>query len=93
MLLCYTGIIDYSLIRPYLLPSRLAGDVYEVFLDEMLPELLLRKWFQRDGSPGTFFLSCAAISGQCFSQTVGYNVMAQCHSLRGLLCTSIREAT
>ncbi|GFW70313.1 uncharacterized protein TNCV_5131391 [Trichonephila clavipes] len=58
----WAGIIHDHLIRPYLLPRRLDGGTYLVFLQEVLPVLLqsvsanikARMWFQHDGVPAHF---------------------------------------
>ncbi|GFS78149.1 uncharacterized protein TNCV_1107611 [Trichonephila clavipes] len=58
----WTGIIHNHLIGPYLLPRRLDGRTYLVFLQEVLPVLLqsvpdnikARMWFQHDGTPAQF---------------------------------------
>ena len=55
----WARVIQYHPVRPYLLPRRLEGDAYLVFLQEVLPELLnhvpasirRRMWFRRDGTP------------------------------------------
>ncbi|GFW09165.1 uncharacterized protein TNCV_2101191 [Trichonephila clavipes] len=49
-------------VGPYILPSRLADRTYNIFLQEVLPELLVdvppsvhsRMWFQHDGAPAHF---------------------------------------
>lgn len=56
----WAGIIGNHLIGPYLLPERLTGHVYSVFLEQVLPGLLEnipnqdRIWFQHDGAPAHF---------------------------------------
>lgn len=58
----WAGIVHDYLIGPYLLPTRLDGESYLVFLQEVLPELLnhvpalirRRMWFQHDGAPAHF---------------------------------------
>ena len=58
----WAGIVHDYLIGPYLLPTRLDGDSYLVFLQEVLPGLLndvpppirRRMWFQHDGAPAHF---------------------------------------
>ena len=58
----WAGIINGRLIGPYLLPARLTGANYLIFLQEILPELLqdiplgIRQhmWFQHDGAPPHF---------------------------------------
>lgn len=58
----WAGIIGDSLIGPYILPNKLNGPTYLVFLREILPELLdnvpleVRQsmWFQHDGAPPHF---------------------------------------
>ncbi|GFX83613.1 uncharacterized protein TNCV_325621 [Trichonephila clavipes] len=57
-----SGIVHNNLVGPYILPSRLTGRTYNIFLQEVLPELLVdvppsvrsRMWFQRDGAPVHF---------------------------------------
>jgi hypothetical protein len=57
-----TGIIDDHLIGPYLLPLRLTGDIYLIFLQGTLPALLEpvplevrhEMWFQHNGAPAHF---------------------------------------
>ncbi|GFV12386.1 transposable element Tcb1 transposase [Trichonephila clavipes] len=54
----WAGIVDDSLLGPYILPPRLDSHKYLVFLQEVLPELLSdvpapirrRMWFQQDGA-------------------------------------------
>ena len=51
-----------NLVGPYILPSRLTGHTYSIFVQEVLPELLsnvspavrTRMWFQHDGAPTHF---------------------------------------
>lgn len=58
----WAGIVNDFLIGPYLLPNRLNGRTYVIFLEEVLPELLdsvpvaVRNtmWFQHDGAPSHF---------------------------------------
>lgn len=58
----WAGIINDSLIGPYILPERLNGQTYLIFLQDVLPELLedlpinIRRqmWFQHDGAPAHF---------------------------------------
>ncbi|XP_066590841.1 histone-lysine N-methyltransferase SETMAR-like [Prorops nasuta] len=58
----WAGIIDDYIVGPYLLPSRLTGNMYVEFLEETLPQLLediplsIRRimWFQSDGAPAHF---------------------------------------
>lgn len=55
----WAGIIGEYVIGPYILPNRLNGENYFIFLDTVLPELLedlplnirRRLWFQHDGAP------------------------------------------
>lgn len=55
----WAGIIDDFLVGPYLMPNRLTGQNYEIFLREVLPlqledvPLIIRNrmWFQHDGAP------------------------------------------
>ncbi|GFV48916.1 uncharacterized protein TNCV_1343251 [Trichonephila clavipes] len=57
-----SGIVHNNLAGPYILPSRLTGRTYNIFLQEVLPELLVdippsvcsRMWFQHDGAPAHF---------------------------------------
>ena len=59
----WAGIVGNNLIGPYLLPYRLTGRVYTIFLRDVLPELLedvpleTRRlmWFQHDGAPAHYF--------------------------------------
>ena len=61
----WAGIVDGRLIGPYLLPPRLTGPIYKIFLEEVLPELLeevpmrVRRlmWLQHDGAPAHFSLA------------------------------------
>lgn len=58
----WAGILHDYIIGPYLLPDRLNGATYLVFLQQVLPELLavvprhLRAtmWFQHDGAPAHY---------------------------------------
>lgn len=58
----WAGIVNDTLIGPYLLPNRLNGQNYLIFLQDVLPELLeviplnIRQnmWFQHDGAPAHF---------------------------------------
>lgn len=58
----WAGIINDYLIGPYILPPRLTGRIYSIFLEEVLPGLLedipldIRQhlWFQHDGAPAHF---------------------------------------
>lgn len=58
----WAGIVNDYLIGPYLLPTRLNGRCYRIFLEEVLPELLQevpigvrnQMWFQHDGAPAHF---------------------------------------
>lgn len=58
----WAGIVNDFLIGPYLLPTRLSGGSYLIFLKEVLPQLLHdvpiairnRMWFQHDGAPAHF---------------------------------------
>ncbi|GFV60961.1 uncharacterized protein TNCV_4716151 [Trichonephila clavipes] len=58
----WAGIVHNNLVGPYILPSRLTGRTYNIFLQEVLPELLVdvppfvrsRMWFQHDGAPAHF---------------------------------------
>ncbi|GFT90330.1 hypothetical protein TNCV_193291 [Trichonephila clavipes] len=53
--------------RPYILPDRLTGPRYLIFLEQVLPELLdsahvtaatrTSMWFQQDGAPAHFSIS------------------------------------
>ncbi|GFV38191.1 uncharacterized protein TNCV_710141 [Trichonephila clavipes] len=55
------------LIGPYILPDRLTGPRYLIFLEQVLPELLdsahvtaatrISMWFQQDGAPAHFSIS------------------------------------
>lgn len=62
----WAGIIDNFVVGPYLLPARLDGHVYRIFLEHTLPELLedvplnIRRniVFQHDGAPAHFGLNC-----------------------------------
>ena len=55
----WAGIIGNNLVGAYLLPTRLTGDLYEVFMRQKLPEVLddvplcipSQMWFQEDGAP------------------------------------------
>lgn len=58
----WAGMIHDHLIGPYLLPDRLDGQKYLIFLQQVLPDLLqhvpanVRRimWFQHDGAPAHF---------------------------------------
>lgn len=58
----WAGIIGDLLIGPYIIPNRLNGPVYLVFIRDILPELLqdvplnirYDMWFQHDGAPAHF---------------------------------------
>jgi hypothetical protein len=58
----WAGIIDNCVVGPYVLPDRLNGPAYCVFLQEVLPVLLqdvpltVRRdmWFQHDEAPAYF---------------------------------------
>ncbi|GFV75807.1 uncharacterized protein TNCV_1757351 [Trichonephila clavipes] len=58
----WVGIVHNNLVGPYILPSRLTGRTYNIFLQEVLPELLVdvppsvrsRMWFQHDGDTAHF---------------------------------------
>jgi hypothetical protein len=58
----WAGIVNDQLIGPYILPNRLNGQRYLIFLQDVLPELLedvpmaIRQdmWFQHDGAPPHF---------------------------------------
>ena len=60
----WAGIIGDHLIGPYLLPPRLNGKIYKIFLEETLPDLMddlplaVRQdmWFQQDGAPAHYTL-------------------------------------
>ncbi|GFY04643.1 uncharacterized protein TNCV_418991 [Trichonephila clavipes] len=57
----WAGILGDHLIGPYILPNRLTGPRYLIFLEQVLPELLdsahvtaatrTSMWFQQDGAP------------------------------------------
>ncbi|GFU96073.1 uncharacterized protein TNCV_2564811 [Trichonephila clavipes] len=61
------GILGDHLIGPYILPDRLTGPRYLIFLEQVLPELLdsahvtaatrTSMWFQQDGAPAHFSIS------------------------------------
>lgn len=61
----WAGIIGDMLIGPYVMPGRLNGVSYAIFLEEVLPTLLvdvpattrLNMWFQHDGAPPHFALN------------------------------------
>ncbi|EFN71217.1 hypothetical protein EAG_05969, partial [Camponotus floridanus] len=58
----WAGIINNFLIGPYILPLRLNGNIYRIFLEEVLPELMedvplvtrRQMWFQHDGASAHF---------------------------------------
>ena len=58
----WCGIVGDHLIGPYILPPRLCGPMYRVFLRDVLPELLenvpldtrRNMWFQHEGTPVHF---------------------------------------
>ncbi|GFX45512.1 uncharacterized protein TNCV_2740491 [Trichonephila clavipes] len=63
----WAGILGDHLIGPYILPDRLTGPRYLIFLEQVLPELLdsahvtaatrTSMWFQQDGAPAHFSIS------------------------------------
>ncbi|GFW71448.1 DUF4817 domain-containing protein [Trichonephila clavipes] len=63
----WAGILGDHLIGPYILPDRLAGPRYLIFLEQVLPELLdsahvtaatrTSMWLQQDGAPTHFSIS------------------------------------
>ncbi|GFS96651.1 uncharacterized protein TNCV_3944271 [Trichonephila clavipes] len=63
----WAGILGDHLIGPYILPDRLTGPRYLIFLEQVLPELLdsahvtaathISMWFQQDGAPAHFSIS------------------------------------
>ncbi|GFW05831.1 uncharacterized protein TNCV_603031 [Trichonephila clavipes] len=63
----WAGILGDHLIGPYILPDRLNGPRYLIFLEQVLPELLdsahvtaatrTSVWFQQDGAPAHFSIS------------------------------------
>ncbi|GFX86293.1 DUF4817 domain-containing protein [Trichonephila clavipes] len=63
----WAGILGDHLIGPYILPDRLTGPRYLIFLEQVLPELLdsahvtaatrTSMWFQKDGVPAHFSIS------------------------------------
>ncbi|GFW16819.1 uncharacterized protein TNCV_2759471 [Trichonephila clavipes] len=63
----WAGILGDHLIGPYILPDRLTGPHYLIFLEQVLPELLdsahvtaatrTSLWFQQDGAPAHFSIS------------------------------------
>lgn len=69
----WAGIIGDKLIGPYLLPPRLNAQVYALFVQDTLPELLddvpldvrQRMWFQHDGAPAHF----GAAARQCLDHS------------------------
>ncbi|GFV09376.1 uncharacterized protein TNCV_1623531 [Trichonephila clavipes] len=64
--LCETASFQKA-ARPYILPDRLTGPRYLIFLEQVLPELLdsahvtaatrTSMWFQQDGAPAHFSIS------------------------------------
>lgn len=58
----WVGILNDTLLGPYILPNRLSAQSYIVFLRDVLPDLLqdvplqqrLDLWFQHDGAPAHF---------------------------------------
>ncbi|KFM68287.1 hypothetical protein X975_24767, partial [Stegodyphus mimosarum] len=64
----WPGRLEDRLLRPYLLPERLSGQSYLVFLNEVLTEFfhdiplaaIQGLWFQHDGAPAHF---CAPVRG------------------------------
>ncbi|GFU94576.1 uncharacterized protein TNCV_1265471 [Trichonephila clavipes] len=63
----WAGILGDHLIGPYILPDRLTGPRYLIFLEQVLPDLLdsahvtaatrTSMWFQQDGAPAHFSIS------------------------------------
>ncbi|GFV18747.1 uncharacterized protein TNCV_4756341 [Trichonephila clavipes] len=63
----WAGILGDHLIGPYILPDRLTGPRYLIFLEQVLPELFdnayvtavtrTSMWFQQDGAPAHFSIS------------------------------------
>ena len=70
----WAGIVHNQLIGPYILPERLTGNVYNIFLEEVLPGLLenvplgirRRLWFQHDGAPAHYDLNVRRFLDQQF---------------------------
>ncbi|GFW95227.1 uncharacterized protein TNCV_314301 [Trichonephila clavipes] len=58
----WAGIVHNNLVGPYIPPSRLTDRTNNLFLQEVLPELLVdvpssvrsQMWFQHDGAPAHF---------------------------------------
>ncbi|GFV67601.1 uncharacterized protein TNCV_4622811 [Trichonephila clavipes] len=76
----WAGIIHDHLIGPHLLPRRMGGGTYLVFLQEMLPVLLqsvpsnikARMWFQHDGAPAHFIADVrSALDTACPRRWIG----------------------
>lgn len=72
----WAGIIDGYLIGPYLLPNRLTGPIYLVFLQQVLPDLLddvpvqirHEMWLQHDGAPAHYSLDVRRYLNQTFGE-------------------------
>ena len=70
----WAGIVHNQLIGSYILPERLTGNVYKIFLEEVLPGLLdnvplgirRRLWFQHDGAPAHYALNVRRFLDQQF---------------------------
>ncbi|GFW83210.1 uncharacterized protein TNCV_3237571 [Trichonephila clavipes] len=76
--------------RPYILPDRLTGPRYLIFLEQVLPELLdsahvtaatrTSMWFQQDGAPAHFSISVQNhLDATCGERWIGRGV--QCIGL------------
>lgn len=61
----WTGILGDYLVGPYILPDRLSGATYRIFLEHVLPRLLQAvplpiqsdMWFMHDGAPAHFAIT------------------------------------
>ena len=70
----WAGIVSDNLIGPYLMPSPLNGEVYRVFLQEVLPQLLenvplnIRRlmWYQHDGAPAHYYRGARQVLDETF---------------------------
>ncbi|GFT32354.1 transposase-like protein [Trichonephila clavipes] len=79
----WAGILGDHLIGPYILPDRLTGSRYLIFLEQVLPELLdsahftaatrTSMWFQQDGAPAHFSISVRNhLDATCGERWIGH---------------------
>ncbi|GFU26152.1 transposase-like protein [Trichonephila clavipes] len=79
----WAGILGDHQIGPYILPDRLTGPRYLIFLEQVLPELLdsahvtaatrSSMWFQQDGAPAHFSISVRNhLDATCGERLIGH---------------------